>query len=695
MGVGRRCPAGHELGAGAGAVCAACRVATISATVTAACPELSADRVAAAVEATITSPAVARDLAAALSFGPDVLAAGAPPVVGRLVGELRARGSALAVPACARCGRTARPLTRVGTTGICPRCRAHQLAEVCSSCARTRVVTARGSGGGALCFACAPRPARPCGRCGRVLPVAKRATGTDPDICNNCFHPPIATCRCCGRRKPCHFVAAGNPICASCSPKAVAACAHCDQLRPPCAHWPEGPVCEPCYRAALSRRGTCEGCGDQRRLVSPPGSDARMCCDCAQVPPLARCADCGIEDRLFRDRRCVRCALADRAARLLQGPRPDLVAVHDAIVAARQPYSAHNWLRSAAGAGILAEIASGALPLTHEALDAHPRRVAARFLRQTLVANGVLVAHDEALIALEVWVAARLGQIGDPGQRRLLRSYATWRVLRRARARATQTPRPRTATRHAKTRLLAAIAFLAWLEQHNLALRDCGQADIELWTLHAGPSADDVTDFLDWAAQHKLVAPLERTTRHRPEGAAMNPDTRWAIVDRLLHDDQLTLTDRVAGCLVLLYAQQLSRIVALTTDQIITTNKGVHLKLGKDPAILPEPLGGLIIQLTTTRRPYTGVGSPATSPWLFPGLLPGRPLHPSWLGQRLRRLGIPTTIARRAALMDLASQLPAAVLAEILHLHPTTAVRWVAAAGGDWSTYAAQVARDR
>jgi hypothetical protein len=40
-------------------------------------------------------------------------------------------------------------------------------------------------------------------------------------------------------------------------------------------------------------------------------------------------------------------------------------------------------------------------------------------------------------------------------------------------------------------------------------------------------------------------------------------------------------------------------------------------------------------------------------------------------------------------------QIPAAVLAELLHLQPTTAVRWVAAAGGDWSTYAARIARNQ
>jgi hypothetical protein len=175
----------------------------------------------------------------------------------------------------------------------------------------------------------------------------------------------------------------------------------------------------------------------------------------------------------------------------------------------------------------------------------------------------------------------------------------------------------------------------------------------------------------------------------------MNPDTRWTIVERLLHDDHLCLTDRVAGCLVLLYAQQLSRIVALTADQVITADDGVYLKLGATDTVIPEPLGGLLVDLAAGDRPRSGVGSPAASPWLFPGLLPGRPLHPAGLGQRLRRLGIPTMAARRAALMHLASQLPAAVLAELLHLQPTTAVRWVAAAGGDWSAYAAQIARDR
>jgi hypothetical protein len=398
----RHCPVGHELAAGVVA-CRLCRVATITAVVASACPELAVEQIAAAVKATITSGAVARDLVVALADGPGVLAGGAPPVVGRLVAELRSRGSVLAVPACAHCGRIAKSLIRVGVIGLCGRCRAHQLAEPCSRCGRVRVVAGRAEKGAALCFACAPRPQRTCGRCGRVGPIAARACGGEPDICNSCFRSPVATCGTCGRDKPCSFVAAGRPVCASCSPRASSVCAHCTELRPACARWPEGPVCEPCYRAALSRRGTCEACRQDRRLVSPPGVDARRCADCAGVAPLARCAGCGIEDRGYRHGRCVRCALAERAAVLLGGPRPELAAIYDAIVATAQPYSAHNWLRSAPGAAILGRIASGTLPLTHEALDAEAHPKAAGFLRQLLVANEVLVARTTP------WSAKLLG----------------------------------------------------------------------------------------------------------------------------------------------------------------------------------------------------------------------------------------------------------------------------------------------
>jgi hypothetical protein len=68
---------------------------------------------------------------------------------------------------------------------------------------------------------------------------------------------------------------------------------------------------------------------------------------------------------------------------------------------------------------------------------------------------------------------------------------------------------------------------------------------------------------------------------------------------------------------------------------------------------------------------------------------------PSRLGQRLATLGIDAQTGRRAALLQLAITVPAAVLSDLLGIATTTAADWAHAAGGDWSRYAAEIARAR
>ena len=50
---------------------------------------------------------------------------------------------------------------------------------------------------------------------------------------------------------------------------------------------------------------------------------------------------------------------------------------------------------------------------------------------------------------------------------------------------------------------------------------------------------------------------------------------------------------------------------------------------------------------------------------------------------------------RRTTLLQLAAQVPAAALADLLHLTPGTATRWTRDAAGDWSRYAAELASER
>ena len=657
--------------------------------------------VAAAVDSVAPTGQVLWHLAGALAASPDALACGAPPIAGRLAAELIARGSAtLTTPACARCGHAGVPLFRGEGGGMCKGCTARRLTAVCAHCGVIKPVVSRDSAGERICERCRrhDRGHRRCGACGKTASIAVRARDSRPDICVHCYQMPAAVCSRCGRRRECSFAASDHPVCLSCSPRATARCARCGQDRPPTARWPEGPVCDPCYTAALRHRARCASCGEMRRLAAQPGPGADTCSDCAGLPVTHACTDCGIEDKLYERGRCDRCSLRRRTAALLAGPDGEIAAgllpVLEAICAARTPKSALNWLRRSHGAALLANLASGKLPATHQALDADQRRRAADFLRHMLTAGGVLPPRDQELARTGQWLTGVLEAVEPPPARQLVRAYATWQVMRRLRASAGRAMRPRTYTAHAHRNVRAAAGFLAWLHSCGRALADCRQADIDAW-LATGPAACEAQDFLSWAAAHGHCQAFTFPGRVRASGAAASQEQRWEQTARLLHDDTLDPTDRAAGCLLLLYGQQLSRIAAMTTSQVTSHGDAVLVRFGDHHVPVPEPLGVILTELIRTGRTHTGTGSPLTTPWLFPGGLPGQPITPGRLGGRLRALGVYAQTGRRAALTDLAAQLPAAVLADLLHLAPTTAVRWMRQAGGDWSGYAAELARNQ
>lgn len=679
------------------------RALIIEAAVAAAEDALHRETIIAAVDAVVSSAAVARDLAAALADEPtSAFATGAPAVVSRLITALRERGSSLPLPGCGVCSRTGFPLRRVGhdgvAMGVCDRCRRRQLATACSRCGVVKPIANRDGDGRPCCARCADRPQRECGQCGRVRRIARRAGDGQPDICDLCFRLPTALCTRCQRHRPCSFAAGPQPVCASCAPKRLSTCAHCGQQRPASTHWPEGAVCDSCYTTALRRRGTCTGCGQHRRLIAPPGPAATLCSDCSGRHLDGHvCTDCGLEDKLYETGRCNSCALRRRTTDLLRGSRDsvpaELAPVLDAITATSTPRTALNWLRKGAGAAVLGEIAAGTLPCTHEALDTHPRRPAADYLRHVLVANGVLPNRDEAVVSVERLLAERLAGIERDHDRRIVHAYATWRVLRRLRVRAERQTRPRSVTTQARAHITIAVTFLDWLADRGTTLAEAGQGDVDSW-LTTAATAYRVRDFLLWASSTGHAPPLTVPTLGRTTGTSIADDQRWTLIKRLLHDDALDLTDRVAGCLLLLYGQQLSRIAAMSIDQITARDGHVTIRFSQHDVEIPEPLATLVTSLAAQRRGYQGVGTPATrSVWLIPGMQPGRPITPSRLGERLRTIGIYAMPGRRSAMTHLAAQLPAAVLADLLNTAPTTAVKWVQHAGGDWSRYAAELIR--
>jgi hypothetical protein len=694
------CPAGHQVRPGQAARCPRCRRERVADIVSAADGSLPREVIEEAVESVAPAGQALAQLALALAADPGALARGAPPVAGKLAAALAARGSAvITVPACAACGRTGRPLFRGdGGTGVCQRCRAWQLASPCATCGKVKPASGYDKDGNAVCEVCRrrddPRRHRECGTCGKIAPTAARGRDGKPGTCVNCYRRPEAVCSRCRRRRPCSYAGTGQPLCPSCSPRATAACAHCGNDRPPTARWPEGPVCDPCYQKALRHRGQCARCGQQRRLVHPPGPGAGTCADCAGIPVFSACADCGTEDKLYEKGRCARCSLRRRARDLLSGGTgtiaPELNGVFDAITAARQPRSALNWLRKGAGSALLGDVAAGRLAVSHEALDEHPRQRAADYLRHMLAAAGALPPRDEGLARAARWLQETLASVNPPADQRLVRAYAAWQVMRRLRA--GHAGRPLTPTETARNNIRAAVNLLAWLRGRGTALAGAGQADIDQW-LRTGPSAILARDFLTWSARRRHCRPVVLPVPARATGPAISQDQRWALLSRLLSDTAIDPTDRVAGCLLLLYGQPLSRIAAMTTSQVTHREGETLVLLGRHEVPAPGPLASTIRDLAGNGRSHRGAGSPATTGWLFPGHLPGRPITPSRLGERLRAIGIYAQPGRRAALLDLAAQMPAAVLADALGLHQTTAAKWMHQAGGDWSRYAADLAR--
>jgi len=197
--VAARCPAGHELPWPLGGrPCPRCRRERVVAAVRAADRSWPAAVIEDAVDAVAPGGQALRRLADALAADPGALAAGTPPVAGRLALELITRGSAaLAVPACAVCGRAGKPLFRGDGGGVCQRCRAWQVARPCATCGKVKPAAGFEEDGRAVCEVCRrrddPRRHRQCGRCGKTAPIAARARDGHPDICVNCYRMPSAT----------------------------------------------------------------------------------------------------------------------------------------------------------------------------------------------------------------------------------------------------------------------------------------------------------------------------------------------------------------------------------------------------------------------------------------------------------------------------------------------------------------------
>ncbi|MCA1677791.1 MAG: hypothetical protein LC777_01995 [Actinobacteria bacterium] len=634
---------------------------------------------------------------------------------------------------CSVCGELRRAAARSASgEAVCGRCHARaQPEERCDGCGQVRRLRRRGAGGGTkLCQVCARKrtPARACGRCGQVTRIVAReseAGGRDLcescydhsrrqrcgrcgklkrprvaaregalAICASCYRWPTAICSVCGERRPCMFASSDAPVCRPCR-RAYAArlCSLCGERRELEWRTPIGSVCGRCRSRHLRAKAPCQSCGRSCRPATfDPGRV--LCADCAGVERYHLCTLCGAEDEHYDQGLCARCSLARRLRSLAADGAPDAVVALGpylrALAGSPRPRTALLWLRLSPAYEILVRLARGELELSHEALDelvGEPPSALA-FLRAALVEHGVLPARPEPVARLARWAQVQLGVLSESEDRGHLRAYATWKVQRdlaRRGARGTLTPATATVSR---ADLLRAIELTRWLHDRNLALGDLRQDLLERWLLDGGSHRERITGFISWLRKTKVIGRLSVPPRARLTPiAGLEDRARLALLRRLLQDEDLELHDRVAGSLVLLYAQPLTRITSLRRDAVDQDNGRVYLALGAHPAPLPAPLDTLVLRLRDTPPRLASTAATNPSQWLLPGRKLGHPISASVISRRLTTLGVPAVAARTGALDHLLHSVPPVVLAELVGISATTAERRSARAGADYALF--------
>src|SRR5664279_2377421 len=199
-------------------------------------------------------------------------------------------------------------------------------------------------------------------------------------------------------------------------------------------NWPEGFVCTNCVRHGVRTHGPCPECEDERSLPGLDSTGQPVCVDCSGIPTSFRCAICGVEDESFYSHTCLRCSLKRRLSGILDDGSGMVAAAmlpfFNAMVSMGRPRQGLTWLNSAAVRQRLTDLATGVVPLTHEGIDTFGGGPGREYLRELLMAHGVLPTVDKYLLAFERFAQHRLQNIDDPGDRQTITVYLRWRHRR-------------------------------------------------------------------------------------------------------------------------------------------------------------------------------------------------------------------------------------------------------------------------
>ncbi len=342
---------------------------------------------------------------------------------------------------------------------------------------------------------------------------------------------------------------------------------------------------------------------------------------------------------------------------------------------------------------MLAQLARSEEPITHATLDDLSPSRHANYIREILVRTGILEPRNEYLERLVPWIDLYLAEL--PGENaRLLRAYAHWYLLHRARRR--KRPLPRSGADRIRLRLRIANELLTWMDLCGHTLQTLRQDHVDAWLASGASRRYEIRQFLHWANQRGLTAGVSApAVKPQQPSIFIAEDEHLAQLHRCLTDTEMDIDLRAGGALVLLYGINVTRVVAITRNQVVGRSGDHYLALADHDLLLPPVLADLLAQLPCSRPRSTLPEPMSPNRLLFPGRTPSRPVDAALFGKRLKRLGIEPRGGRNTAFIRLAADLPAAVIADLLAVDPITATRWAKYSKRDWLGYVAERQADQ
>ncbi|MFD8725602.1 hypothetical protein ACFV2H_48625 [Streptomyces sp. NPDC059629] len=401
-----------------------------------------------------------------------------------------------------------------------------------------------------------------------------------------------------------------------------------------------------------------------------------------------------MSDRILREQLCTRCFATKELAEALGGKDATVPAqrqkFHSALAAAGHPRRVVHWLTRAGVPAFLSQLATSDEEITHQQLDELPNTPTTRYIRDILVVAAVLPPRDERLEALPRWADALLTQASLP-QRQLVTPFTHWYLLHRIRRAHRHRPLRASTQHQMRSRLRRALELLDWLDEHSTALGELTQPELEMWLEEGNVERREVRAFVTWARGRGLVGELVvPRARVAAPSVFITDEEQTEQLHRCLGDDALPLDVRTAGALTLLFGLQHTKLLELTVHDVIDDNAMVALNLAGHRLPLPPEVARLVRALRDQCQARWQLDQTAsTTPWLFPGQEPARPLGATYLNLKLRRHGIAPLASRNTARLALATDLPASVLADFTGTSISNATRWTGYARRDWLDYIA------